>query len=155
MKKFIAFTFLVATCSAQVYTASTNVTVAGSAAALTIQQPASASRQVTFISAYFDCSVACVFTLSVNGTPATATAGTVNNVNPAETAAKATAWTASNVGAGTTLTTYNCTSACSFSIDLTGITFAQGLGTGTNLTLKSSSITGTVDIIFKFSEKTL
>lgn len=142
-------------CQGQTYTVTKQTALSGAAETVTVQQPASGSRQVTFISAYFDCSVACSFTMSVNGTAATATTLAVNNVNPAETAASAKAFSGSNVGSGTTIATYNCTAACSVPIDLTNVTFAQGLGTSTNLTLKSSSITGTVDIIFKFSEKTL
>lgn len=156
MKKlFLASLFIVGVAQGQVYTASKNTVLAAGAETVTIQQPASASRQVTFISVYVDSTVATTWTLSVNGTAATSTTLTVNNVNPSETAPKATAFSASNVGGGTTIGTYGCAAACNLSIDLTGLTFPQGTGTGTNLTIKSTSITGTVNIVFKFSEKSL
>lgn len=156
MKKLLFLALFVSSfCSAQVYVARKQTVLTAAAEVVTIQQPTSASRQVTFIGAYFDCSVACSFTLEVNGTPATTTTLAVNNVNPVETVAKSTAFSASNVGTGTVLFSYNCANACSQSIDLTGIVFAQGSSNITNLTLRSSSITGTVDIGFKFSEKTL
>jgi hypothetical protein len=158
MKKLLLFTALLSSgisCFGQVYAVRKQTVLAGTAEVITIQQPATLARQVTFISAYFDCSVACSFTLERNGTAATSTTLAVNNVNPGETAAATTAWSASNVGVGTVLASYNCPGACSIAIDLTGVTFAQVNGTGVNLTLRSSSITGTVDIIFKYSEKTL
>lgn len=155
MKKLILFAFFTFSCSGQVYSVTKQTVLAAAAETITIQQPATGSRQVSFISVYLDCSVACSWTLLVNGTAATSTTLAVNNVNPGELAAKTTAWSASNVGTGTTVQTYNCASACALSIDLTGFTFPQGTGTGTNLTIKSSSITGTVDINFKYSEKSL
>ena len=156
MKK-ILFSFLVIAGIAigQTYVVQKTTVLAAGAEIITVQQPASSARQVTFISAYFDCSVACSFTLERNGTAASSTTLAVRNVNPGETAASTTAWSASNVGTGTVLAGYNCTAACSVAIDLTGVVFAQANGTGTNLTLRSSSITGTVDIIFKYSEKSL
>lgn len=142
--------------TAQVYTVRKNTALSSAAEVVTIQQPATLARQVTFISAYFDCSVACSFTLERNGTAATSTTLAVTNVNPEETAASTKAWSGSNVGTGTVIASYNCTAACSVSIDLTGIMFPQnGSTTATNLTLRSSAITGTVDIVFKYSEKSL
>lgn len=157
MKKFFLFSFLCSSCCfAQLYTVSKQTVLSAATEVVTIQQPASSARQVSFISAYFDCSVACTFTLERNGTAATSTTLAVNNINPGETAASTTAWSASNVGTGTVLATYNCTAACSIAIDLSGIIFSQsGSTTGTNLTLRSSTITGTVDIIFKYGEKSL
>ena len=157
MNKFLFLSLFVASlASGQVYVVQKTTTLAATTEAITVQQPATGARQVTFIGAYFDCSVACTFTLSVNGTAATATSLPVVNVNQGETAAKTTAWSGSNVGTGTTIGVYACSAACSLSIDLTGVTFAQGTSTtGTNLTLKSNSITGTVDIIIKYSEKSL
>lgn len=151
----LAFLFVAGICQAQVYTASKNTVLAASAETITIQQPATNSRQVTFISVYVDSTVATTWTLSVNGTAASSTTLAVNNVNPSETAASSKAFSASNVGAGTTIGTYGCAAACNLSIDLTGLTFPQGTGTATNLTIKSTSITGTVNIVFKFSEKFL
>lgn len=119
---------------------------------VTIQQPSSGSKRVIFLSAYFDCSVACSFTLERNGTAASATTLTVNNLNLGETPPTTTAWSGSNVGNGTVLATYTCAAACSLPIDLTGLVFPPSNSTATNVTLRSSSITGTVDILFKYQE---
>lgn len=154
--KLLTVLLLTIPLSAQVYSVRKQTALTAATEVVTIQQPATNARQVTFISAYFDCSVACSFTLERNGTAATATALTVNNVNPGETLPSTTAWSGSNVGTGTILASYNCPSSCSIAIDLTGVVFAQGGSTtATNLTLRSSSITGTVDILFKYSEKSL
>lgn len=155
MKKLFLLGLFGVSCFGQIYTVRKNTSLTATAEIVTIQQPATGARYVTFISAYFDCSVACSFTLERNGTAASSTTLAVNNINPGETTVATTAWSASNVGTGTVLASYNCTAACSVSIDLTGVVFQQVNGTGTNLTLRSSSITGTVNIIFKYSEKTL
>lgn len=157
MKKLLfSFLSLSSLAFCQNYVVQKTTVLAAGAEVITVQQPATSARQVTFISAYFDCSVACSFTLERNGTAASSTTLAVRNVNPGETTASTTAWSASNVGTGTVIGGYNCTAACSVSIDLTGIAFPQGGSTtATNLTLRSSSITGTVDIIIKYSEKSL
>ena len=156
MKKFLLIlTLSVGICQAQVYTAAKNTALTTAAEVVTIQQPATGSRQVTFISVYFDCSVACQFTLERNGTAASSTSLAVKNVNPNETAPSSVAWSSSNVGVGTTIGIYNCASACALSIDLTGVAFSQGSTAGTNITMRSNSITGTVDVIFKFKEASI
>lgn len=157
MKKLLFAGLLFSSCCfGQIYyTVRKNTVLAGTAEVVTVQQPATGARYVSFNSAYFDCSVACFFTLERNGTAASSTTLAVNNLNPGESAATTTAWSGSNVGTGTVIASYNCTAACSVSIDLTGTVFQQVNGTGVNLTLRSSSITGTVDIIFKYTEKAL
>jgi hypothetical protein len=157
MKKLLLVAlFAVGIGQAQIYKVTKNTVLAATAEAITIQQPATGARQVTFISVYVDSTVAVTFTLSVNGTAATSTSLAVNNVNPGETAAKTTAWSGSNVGAGTTIQTFGCSAACNLSIDLTGFTFPQGGSTtGTNLTMKTTSITGTVNITFTYKETSL
>jgi len=136
------------------YTVATQASLSSAAAVVTVQQPASGSRQVNFLAAYFDCSVACTMQLEVNGAAATSTAGTVSAINPYLSlvpAAAAKAWTSSNVGSGTVLAQYNCAAACAYTLDLSGITFYGG-GTSVNLTLRSNSISGTVSIDIKFQE---
>lgn len=155
MKKLLVVALFGISCFGQTYLVRKNTSLTTAAEVVTIQQPATGARQVTFISAYFDCSVACTFTLERNGTAASSTTLAVNNVNPGESAATTTAWSASNVGTGTVLQSFGCQAACNISIDLTGFSFAQVNGTGVNLTLRSSSITGTVNIFFKYTEKSL
>lgn len=156
MKKLLLSAILFSSvCFGQVYVVQKTTALTASAEVITVQQPATGARQVNFIAAYFDCSSACSFTLERNGTAASSTSLAVRNVNPGETVAATTAFSASNVGTGTVLGAYNCPNSCSVSIDLTGIVFSQVNGTGANLTLRSNSITATVDITFKYSEKTL
>jgi len=134
------------------FTVRKQTVLAAGAEVVTVQQPSTGAKLVRFIGAYFDCSVACSFTLERNGSAATSTALAVNNLNPGEQPPTTTAWSASNVGTGSVIWSYNCAAACSVPIDLTGLQFGSGGGTGTNLTLRSNSITGTVDIAFKFTE---
>lgn len=153
MKKIILLLSLTASLFGQTfYTATKTTALSGAAEVITVQQPATASRDVLFDSVYFDCSVACVITLERNGTAATTTALTANPINTGDVAAVTLAYNTSNVGTGTVIAKFNCVAACAQTIDLTGIKFKAGQTTSTNITLRSSSITGTVDITFKFKE---
>ena len=133
------------------YTASKQTSLTAAAEVVTVQQPATGARPVQFVAAYFDCSVACSMTLERNGTAASATSLSINPVFSGSVAATSTAFSSSNVGTGTVLSRFNCAAACSNTLDLTDISFQAG-GTAQNLTLRSSSITGTVTINFKFRE---
>lgn len=157
MKKLLLLPLFFLPCFAQEYAVTKTTTLAGAAEVITVQQPATGARQVTFRSFYIDCSVACTISLERNGSAATSTTLAVNNINPGEGAATTTAWSSSNVGTGTVLAKYNINAGGSMTVDLTGIYFNQGnpLGTATNLTIRTSSITGTVDIIVRYWEKAL
>src|SRR5690242_4256563 len=73
--------------------------LAGTAEVITVQQPASGAKNVSFVAAYVDCSAVCTITLERDGTAATTTALTVVQVNPDfNVAATANAFSASNVG---------------------------------------------------------
>lgn len=155
------FTLTPATAHAQSkinYIASTgNVTLSGSATAATLQQPSTNSLPVSFpssttgsappVGASVYCSVACVATISRNGTAATATAGGVTNVNSNEPPAVVTFWTASNTTPGQTLAVFNIGAGGLQSIDLGALKMAAG-GTLVNLTISIASITGTANITF-------
>lgn len=134
------------------YTLQQAVTLSGTAAVLTVQSQAIANK-VYFISAYVDSTVAITFTLERNGTAATATSATINNINPNEIATTMTGYTASNVGSGTVLGTYAVPAGGSVALDLSFISFLTNAGTGTNLTLRTSSATGTIHLLFKFVER--
>ncbi len=139
------------------YIASTNNVSVSAAYAATLQQPATHSRPISFpsstnggappVGASVYCSVACVATVSRNGTAATATAGTVTNVNPNEPPAVVTFWTASNTTPGTTLAIFNVGAGSTQSIDLSTLKMGAG-NTAVNLTISIASITGTVNISF-------
>lgn len=134
------------------YTATKTTALTSSAEVITIQQPATGSRNVKFISVYFDCSVACTAALERGGVAATATALTVNPINAGDVAAVTKAFSGSDATAVTVISKINCIAACAQTLDLTGLAFKAGQTTSTNLTLRTSSITGTVDITFKFQE---
>jgi hypothetical protein len=139
--------------SAQVqYVVQKTTALSGAVEGITIQQPASAAQNVKFIAVYIDCSAACTLTLTRDGAAATTTALTVNNLNPGEKAAAVTAFSSSNVGAGTTIGVYTLGAAGTICLDLSGITFRSTNGTGSNLTIKTNSITATVNIVFRLTE---
>ncbi len=140
------------------YVASTgNVSLSGAATAATLQQPATNSLPVSFpssttggappVGASVYCSVACVATVSRNGTAATTTAGSVVNVNPVESPAVVTFWTASNSTPGQTLAVFNVNAGATLAIDLSALKLGAG-GTAVNLTISIAAITGTANITF-------
>src|SRR5574342_237649 len=85
----------------QVFIATKQTSLSGAAEVITVQQPASNAKTVSFIGAYVDCSVACTITLERDGSAATATTLTPVALNSGT--ATATAWSGSDVGAGTVL----------------------------------------------------
>lgn len=140
------------------YVASTgNVSLISTATAATLQQPTTNSKPVSFpsstdggappVGASVYCSVACVATVSRNGTAASATAGTVVNVNPTEPPALITFYTASNTTPGTTLAVFNVGAGATQGIDLSALKLGAG-GNLINLTISIASVTGTVNITF-------
>lgn len=124
-----------------------------STTALTIQQPATGARRITFgsptiPSASIYCATAQTATVKWNGTAATSTAGTEAKLPGTTKASGVTVWTASNVGAGTTGPVYNVAAGATFNIfDLSWISFGA-TGTATNVTIATS---GTCTITFYYS----
>lgn len=131
--------------------------LAGAAEVVTVQMPSTVPttgpRAVKFLSAAFDCTVACSFTLERNGSAATTVSLTPLNANPQEPPPITVAFNTSNSAGGSVIGSYNCAAACPpVPIDLTGIWFNNASVGTQNLTLRSNSITGTVDIMFKYQE---
>lgn len=123
-----------------------------STTALTVQQPATNARQITFgSSTVIGVSVYCVAaqtaTLSWNGAAATATAGAEVKLPGTQQPSGVTVWTASNVGGGTTGPVYNVQAGQTFPIDLTWFLFGTQ-GTAENITVSTS---GTCTITFAYS----
>lgn len=117
--------------------------------ALTIQKLANDPTMVNFHSAWVSCVAAQTFTLSWNGTAATATSlATVQLPNTVQSSA-ATAWSGSNVGGGTTGPTYTVGAGQTYPIDLSLFRLGNG-GTGANLTITT---TGSCTITFAFGEQ--
>jgi hypothetical protein len=130
---------------AQVFVIQKTTSLSGAAEVITVQQPTSNSKRVEFDRAYVDCSVACTVTLERTGTPATTTTLAPLNINTGETAISVKAFSSSNVGTGTVLSVISLGAGSSVVIDMSLMRFEKGTNT-TNLTLRTSAITGTVDI---------
>lgn len=122
--------------------------------ALTIQQPATNARDISFpangvAGAWVSCAAAQTVTLSWSGTAATSTAGTALMFPPSTTPASMTVWTASNVGSGTTGPTYPVAAGGAQLIDLSFFHMGAS-GTGNNLTISS---TGSCIISIQWTER--
>jgi hypothetical protein len=129
-------------------------TTALSAAAevITIQQPVSGSRTVELKSAYVDCSAACTVMLERNGNPATTTALTSTAINPGEGTATAATYYSSNVGSGTTISVVSVAAGSYTVLDLSNIRLVKN-NPGNNFTIRTSSISGTVNITLLWTER--
>lgn len=135
-----------------VYTVSKTTTLSSSAEVVTVQQPATGSLITRFISAFVDSASGCAFTIERNGTPASSTALTPAPANPSVTpAATTTAWYSSNVGTGTVLTRATLPAGGGIIVDITKV-FLQGNNKGQNLTVRTASCSGVVDIVITYSE---
>ena len=120
------------------------VDLAGAVSTLTVQQPATGGKKVTFDSAVLYCENACVVTLERDGTAATTTAAVEVTLDETiNTAPTATAFSTSNVGAGTTISVYRLSAGVTFTLDLSNIKMS-GNGTTKNVSLRTASTTGEI-----------
>lgn len=120
--------------------------------ALTVQQPASNARLITFgggtvPGASVSCAAAQTATLSWGGAAATATAGAEKLVLGTFIPSGATVWTASNVGAGISGPVYNIAAGGTVNIDLSWFRLGTQ-GTTQNVTITTS---GSCTITFFYS----
>ncbi len=124
-----------------------------STTALTLQQPATNARQITFgsstvVGASVYCASASTATISWNGTASTATAGTEVKLPGTQQASGMTVWTATNQSsAGTTGPVYNVPAGATFPISLEWFRFGTQ-GTSANITITTN---GTCTITFAYS----
>lgn len=134
------------------YAASQTTTLSAAAEVVTIQAPATQAAMTRLIQmkgVAVVCSVACTVSLERDGTAATSTSLTVNPVLNNAPAATATAWHSSNVGSGTVLSQYQIAAGGTLNLDLSN----KWLGAPSqNVTIRTSSITGTVNINFMWAE---
>jgi hypothetical protein len=128
------------------------ISTTSGAGAVTIQQPATGARRITFgdstvagLTAY--CASAQTLTLSWNGTAATTTAGSEAKLAGTANASGVTVWTASNVGTGTVGAVLHVPAATDYPISLSWFVL-QGNSTGTNLTATTN---GTCTLTFSYS----
>lgn len=130
-----------------------SVSLTSAAEKLTIQQVANSTTDLQLVAGTMWCSVATTFTLSRTGTAATTTtlAPTILNVQTPTQQAKT--FTTSNVGSGTVIRTYNFNAgAAEIVIDLSNFLILRSAGTTGNVTLSTSSITGTCILTFVWNE---
>lgn len=126
-------------------------------AVTTVQIPANTARWVVFRAAYVWCSVDCTITVERDGTAATATSLTVKKLNPAASwvaTPSAVAFHSSDAGAGTVVSPKIYITANSQQvIDLSKFVFEAGRGAVQNLTIRTTSITGTARTAITFEER--
>jgi hypothetical protein len=136
--------------SPPVYVATRSTTLTAAAEVITVQQPTAVLKVVQFKGVAVTCSVACDITLERDGTAATATALTPVALHRLMPATTVNAYRSSNVAVGTVLATYSITAGGLLALDLSDKFL---FGAGENLTIRTSSITGTVQITIQWSEK--
>jgi hypothetical protein len=127
------------------YCATKTTALSGAAEVVTVQQPATGARSVSFSGASIYASVETGLLLQRDGTAASSTTLAPAKLNASADTAAATAWSSSNVGSGTTLAAYTVPAGGTLVLDLSGI-WLLGNGTAKNLTLRTASVTGTVKI---------
>lgn len=137
-----------------VYTAYKQTALSSAAEILTVQQAAGiVPRTATFTGAYIWCSVACTVTVERNGTAATTTAQTPAPANPQSGPSELQAFNTSNVGVGSVIAgPFNLAASQGMPIDLAKVAFAANSAAAQNITLRTNSITGTVNLGFVWQE---
>ena len=131
--------------------------LAAAPAVTTVQVPANTARWVVFREAYVWCSVDCTVTVERDGTAATATSLPVKKLNPGATwvaTPSSTAFRTSDVGAGTVVSPkIYVTANTQQVIDLAKFVFESGRDAVQNLTIRTTSITGTARTAITFEER--
>jgi hypothetical protein len=138
--------------SVRLYATYSEATPSGAAYVVTVQQPATAPRQITFEGATIYCSVACNPTLEINGGVATTTVGTALKLDSRAPAAASAVFTASNSTAGTVISKYTLAVGQTLDIVKSGLTLGATAAARQNLTIRTDAISGTVHILLMWSE---
>ncbi len=133
------------------YVARKSTALSGAVETVTVQNPSTGGKVVIFDTAILYASVATDFTLKFGGTAATTTALTPTPLYHS-TASTALAFHTSNVGAGTTVEVYTVPAGSTMVIDLSKF-YLDASSASQNLSIASSSVTGTVRINIAFQEK--
>lgn len=152
MKRLVLISLFAASAVAQtnVYSVFREESLSGAATALTIQQPASPSKNITLLGAYAYCSVACTLTLEHTGSAATATEVTPDPNTPGSSAATLRAFRSSNVGSGTTKNKFNIAAGGYLPLEFNGTQLTKTAAA--NYTLRIASMTGTVYLFWLWRE---
>lgn len=134
--------------TAGIYTYEKATTLAAATERVTLHFPTGSSKTVYLIGATIYSSVATTYTVERDGTAPTTTAVTPGELNSG-TAGLIIAYHTSNVGAGTTIKTYNIAASEEQRIELGYKT----LKAGKNLTIRTASMTGNVRIFLQWREE--
>lgn len=153
MKKLLAALLFTLALQAEDYVVVKETALTSAAEVITIQAPASGFTTGTarMVAGWVDCTVTCVVTVERNGTAATATALTRTPMNNTGSTSKMLAFSGSDVGTGTIIGKFELLNGGGAPIGLSGITFT-GNGTTKNITIRISSITGTVHVNIRWTE---
>lgn len=134
------------------YTASDTATPSGAAEVSTIQVPASGTSSMIIHACGVSVSstVALSFTLERTGSVASTTTLTPASTNRQAPTPLLTAFKQSNAGSGTVIAQYQLAAGATIALDLTKEWLQQA---GDNVTIRTSSITGTVNINWTWFEQ--
>lgn len=158
MRYFLILGFIGISAFGQIsYSVTKKTTLGAAAEVITVQQPTSGAKTVTFncngCGIYFDSSVAVDITIERNGTAAANTPLAPLQVNPQVGIGPTTkAFSGSDVGIGTVIGRASCAGACNLVFGVSNVSFSGNDNTQ-NLTLRTSSITGTVNVVFVYQER--
>jgi hypothetical protein len=152
MKRLALFILLACLARAEDFTAVKETSLSSATEVITLQAPASgASASVRLVSGWIDCSVTCTITIERNGTAATMTALTPHPVNNTGSTAKTLVFSGADTGVGTVLAKFTLLNGGGIPLGLNGMSIT-GNGTTKNITIRTSSITGTVHINLRWTE---
>lgn len=153
MKRLIILFSIAAGAVAQtnVYSVFREESPTGAATALTIQQPASPTKNATILGAYIYCSAACTATLEHTGTPATNTEVTPDPNTPGSPAATIRAFRSSDVGSGTTKNKYAIVAGGYVLLEFNGTQLTRTAAA--NYTIRIAGMTGTVYLLWMWREE--
>jgi hypothetical protein len=155
MRRFLLFLGLLGIANAQytnydydkLFSTTRTASLSGAAEVFTVQHNLTSSETDRFVSIYMYCSVACTVTLERNGINTAGTSNTIVNLNPANPLVATTTVTATyttTVTAVTVINVYQLAAGTSFTLD--GSVFQLPANSSDNLTLRTSSITGTAQL---------
>lgn len=153
-KLILLFLFIVTEGFSQLYILQKTTTLSSSAETITVHSPGTATnpRVIRFKSAYADCANACTITLLRSGVAPTTTSQTPASIQKGATAASALGFNTSNTSGGTTLGVYAVGKGGSITLDLAGLNMELKASSADNVTLKTNSISGVVNMFIIWEE---
>lgn len=155
MRLFILLVFCISLVAQSIETprfiAYKETVLADTSEAITVQQPSSGAKRVFLEDGFVYCSVSCEVTFELNSTAATTTTLAVVPTQEGSTNA-ANAFSSSNASSGTVLGKITIPEGYTVPFSYAGIKLS-GNNTGSNFTVRSNSITGTIRIQMRWIEK--